>query len=255
MIVERVERRILGAIEFVDAWTGARVRDALTLDAPRLRLTRNASSLYVIRDADGLAAYTEAFDKPPVVAADGYALVVSDPQRRYLARSVRVMLPRKDAAATDPDSFLNALRIPLYPSMARNAEPAWPKLRAFVFVTDGAKRVGVANALLRLTPAPAGLAPAIALTDANGEAFLAVPGAPPVLSGTPPTRLFDAALLVALDAQFARRGDAKPPLPVPDPDRILERVAASDGSVQQLTPAVPQLSAGLTQRVELEVTL
>ena len=254
MIAERVERRVLGAIEFVDAWTGARVLGPLALDAPRLRLTRNASSLYVIRDAEGLSGYTEAFEKPPAVAAGDYSLRVSDPQRRYVARTVRITLPRADAPLADPASFLQPLSVELYPSMARNAEPAWPVLRAFIFVTDAGQRVGVANALLRLTPAPDGLAPTLALTDANGEGFLAVPGAPPIFSGTPPTHLFAATLLVALDAQFARRGDAAF-LPVPDPDRILDRIAASDVSVQQLTLPVAQLAAGATQRVELEVTL
>lgn len=267
MIIERIEQRVLGAIEFIDALTGVRVREALKVKAPSLRLSVNASSLYVIRDAAKLTAHTAAFAAPPATPAfeaEAYPLQISDPQRRYLARAAQVKLPRKDLPASDPGSLLRPVQVAVYPSMARPVDPAWASARVFVYVTESGNRIGVANALLKLTPGLDSAEARYALTDRNGEALLAVAGVQPVLpSGGADdddphvvyTRNFSAALLVALDADVARRGDATPPLPLPDPDLIQSRLAANNPAVSKLSPPAVQLSAGVTQRVEVEVTL
>lgn len=261
MIAERVERRVLGAIEFADALSGLRVREPLVVKAPAMRLVFNASSLYVIREADGLAAHTEAFREPPATPAfqsQSFALQVSDPAGRYQARTAQVRLPRRDAPAADEGSLLRPVRIALYPSMARPVDPVWATLRVLVRVSG--TRVGVANALLRLTPALAGAEASHAVTDGNGEAVLAVAGVQPVIpvgSGTGPnpvfTRNFSAALVVALDPDVVRRGDGAPPLPVPDPDLMLSRFGLAE--VRKVNPPAVQMSAGISQRVEVEVTL
>jgi hypothetical protein len=51
-----------------------------------------------------------------------------------------------------------------------------------------------------------------------------------------------------------RRGDVAP-LPLPNPDLIEERLAANNLSVRKVNPPAFEMSAGITQRVEVEVTL
>jgi hypothetical protein len=267
MMLERMEQRVLGAIEFLDAISGTRVRDPLTVDAPDLTLTRNASALLVICDAKGLAAHTEAFDKPPATPAveslPPFDITVVDPQRRYLPRTAQVKLPRKDAPVADPLSVLKPIAIRLYPTSVRAVDPLWAALRVFVFVTVDSHRIGVANALVRLTPSLAGATALFAVTDARGEALLGVTGVPPVMpasgstDGAPNavyTRNFSAALLVAVDDAVTRRGDSVL-LPVPNPDDMQTRLAAANAAVHKFNPPAQQLSAGLVQRVEVEVTL
>jgi len=266
MMLERVEQRALGAIEFVDALSGARVRDPLAIDAPALRLSVNASALYVIRSASGLESYIEAFERlPATVPADlpDYDLTVRDPQRRYLARTATVVLPRADAPATNPQSVLNPIAVTLYPTAARAVDPLWAALRVFVFVIDAGARIGVANALVRLTPSLAGAAAQFAVTDARGEALLAVTAAPPVMpaaggsDGDPDvvyTRTFSAGLLVATDKAVTRRGDVLA-MPIPNPDDMQARLAGSNPAVHVFNRPALQLSAGAAQRVEVEVTL
>lgn len=267
MMFERLERRALGAIEFVDAISGARIRDPLAVEAPDLTLAYNASALLVIRDAKGLAEYTEAFLEPPstpaVESLPPFDLSVRDPRRRYLARTAQIKLPRKDAPVSDPLSLLKPIAIRLYPTSARAVDPLWAALRVFVFVTVGNARIGVANALVRLTPALAGATALFAMTDARGEALLGVTAVPPVMAasgstdGAPNavyTRNFSAALLVAVDNAVTRRGDTVL-LPVPNPEDMQARLAANNAAVHTFNPPVQQMSAGGVQRVEVEVTL
>jgi hypothetical protein len=266
VISERVERRALGAIEFVDALTGARVRHALKVEADALRLRLSPSWLYVIRGADGLSAHTEAFDEPPGTPEFQklkFPLKVSDPQRRYLARGAVVKLPRKNQPVSDPESLLRPVQIQVYPSMARPIEASWASARVFVYTTVSGKRIAVANALLKLTPSLPDAAPVRALTDSNGEALLAVIGVPPVLpsggaaDGDPDvvyTRTFSAALVLVLDEDVVRQSDGDPP-PLPNPDLIEERLAAANPAVREVNPPALEMSAGIAQRVDVEVTL
>lgn len=266
MMLERVEQRVLGAIEFVDAISGTRVREPLAIDAPTLRLSPNASALYVIRSATKLESFTDAFEAQPTTVPSGlpsYDLSVRDPQRRYLARRATVALPRAATPVTDPASVLRPIVIKLHPSAARVVDPVWAALRVFVHVMDAGKKIGVANALVRLTPSLAGATALFALTDARGEALLAVTGVPPVMpsgssSDSDPnvvyTRSFSGALLVTVDDAVTRRGDDTA-LPIPNPDDMQARLAANNAAVHKFNPPAQTLSAGGTQRVEVEVTL
>jgi hypothetical protein len=262
-MLEPIDHRCLGAIEFVDAITGVRIRDPLKLRSERLDLRANGSALYVIRWAQGLEGHLDAFEKMPAEpafeGAGGFELEVADTQQRYLARRARIRLPRKDAPLSDADSVLNPVKVALYPSGARPVEASWAVLRASVCVVDGDRRVGLANAWLTLTPGLAGVAPATALTDAHGDALLAVTGVAPVRpaqdgSGAL-TRSFPATLRVVLHEDMVHRADAKTPRPVADPDQIEQDVVQRPAAVQVLNPPVAALAPGGFQRVKVEVAL
>lgn len=262
-MLERLDHRCLGAIEFVDAITGARIRDPLQVRSARLDLRANASALYVIHGAQGLEEHLEAFEAMPTApafeAAGEFELEVVDRRQRYLARRARIKLPRKQAPLDDAASVLNPLRVTLYPSGARPVEASWAVLRASVCVVDGERRIGVANAWLTLTSALAGVAPATALTDARGDALLAVPGVAPVrptqdVNGAL-TRSFPATLRVLLHEDVVQRADVASPLPVADPDQIERDLLQRPAAVQVLNPPVPDLAPGGFQRVKVEVAL
>jgi hypothetical protein len=264
MLLERIEQRCLGAIEFVDALSGVRVREPLRLECADLRLHANGSALYVIRGAAGLASHTEAFaeppDEPPFEDREHH-LTVTDPQQRYLPRRVAIKLPRRNAPQSDPDSVLRPIAVALYPGGARAVDPLWALVRASVFVLADGVRVGIANAWLTLQPALAGAGPVHALTDGHGEALLAVAGVAPVRPATGSdedpdvvfTRDFGATLRVILHRDAVHRADARTPRPIADPDRIEADITLGPPTVRTLNPPLGPLSAGAMRRVEVEV--
>jgi len=70
--VERQERRVLGAVEFVDATTGARITSPLVVAFAFVstgvalpRPVRNPSGLWVMRAGGVLADHGDAFLAPP----------------------------------------------------------------------------------------------------------------------------------------------------------------------------------------------
>lgn len=265
MIIERVEQRCLGAVEFVDAITGARVRQPLACAAEGLQLRANGSGLFVITGATGLQDHTEAFAAAPALPAAfslPFTLQVSDRERRYLPRSVQVRLPRRATPLPDAESVLAPQQVPLYPSGARPVDGLWAVLRASVFSVVQGQRVGIANAWMTLTPTLPGVPATRALTDAQGEALLAVTGVPPIRpasgeDGDPDvvySREFNATLRVVLHRDMAWRADAGTPMPLADPDRIETDLPLGAPTVQILNPPVGPLSAGATQRVDVEVT-
>jgi hypothetical protein len=263
MAPEHIDHRYLGAIEFVDAITGARIRDPLKLRSDRLDLRANRLALYVIHWAQGLEDHLDAFEAMPKIpvfeGAGEFELEVADTQQRYLARRARIKLPRKEAPPGDAASVLRPLKVPLYPSGARPVERSWAVLRASVCVVEGDRRVGVANAWLTLTTSLSGVAPATALTDAHGEALLAVTGVAPVrpaqdVNGAL-TRSFPVTLRVVLHEDMVHRADAKTRRPMADPDRIEEDLVARPAAVKVLTPPVAALAPGEFQRVMVEVAL
>jgi hypothetical protein len=260
-VLERIDYRCLGAVEFVDAITGARVRDRLRLRSQHMQLRANGSALYVIRRAEGLDDHLDSFEAMPAVpafeGAGEFELEVADPQGRYLARRARIALPRKDAAPVDPASVLNPVKVLLYPGGARPVEAAWAVLRASVRLIAGDRRIGLANAWLTLTPALAGVPPRSALTDAQGEALLAVPGVAPIRPAPDNngalTRSFAASLRVVLHEDVIHRADAAAPAPVADPDQIETDIVERPSAVQILNPPVASLAPGELQRVMVEV--
>lgn len=258
-MIEDVERRVLGALEFVSAATGARVAGPLTIEADGLTTRRNASGLVVLWSARGLEAHDEAFSEPPgtpAVASVGFDLDIADPSHRYLPRRARIELPRKAAGESDPDSVLVPIRIPLMPAPATPVAGAATVLRVRVAaLSTPPPRKGIANAYLRATLALDPPRVVTAMTDARGEGVLLVTGVDPVVATPGPEPLgtkFAASVEVVLDTAAARLEDSDA-IPRADPEAIERRRAAADPAVTVL-PAVPvELTSGGTQAHTFEV--
>jgi hypothetical protein len=174
MITLLMERRVLGAVEFVDATTGATVRRPLRVESPA-RTWWQRSGLLVIADAPGLHAHTTAFARPPEeppVGSVAVRLQVSDPSREYQPTTVSVALPRSPA----PDAANSVLRpqtLRLWRTGAAPASPNWTVYRATLLL-QGAE-TPVAGALVQLVAAGHTQQ---ALSDATGQVTLALVGQP-----------------------------------------------------------------------------
>lgn len=179
--LERVERRVLGAMCCVDATTGAPLSHPLRIAAPAgARIQRNRSGLFVIHDWAPLAHHTSAFLNAPAEPAAGEAppltVTVSDPSGQYLQRLVRVDLPRDAASANAglPGSLFRSLMVPMYPSAASRVGPNWAALSLSLRDAVGGDALG--GVLLRVLNGSQVLARG--LSDWRGEALVPVAGIP-----------------------------------------------------------------------------
>lgn len=177
--IERVERRVLGALRCVDATTRAGIDAPLQVTVENARIQRNRSGLYVIASATALAAHEASFAQPPALPALGTVKLdatIADPSGRYLPRRATLALPRDPlpAHAGNADALFRPIEVALYPSNVAPLGENWAVL--YVSASEAASRDALGGALLILTSG--GNTLARGLTDWRGEALLPVPGVP-----------------------------------------------------------------------------
>jgi len=258
-MIENVDRRVFGAIEFVDDVTDARVLAPLRVDAPGVGLMRNGSGLYVIRTLAGHDDYTRAFDDAPAnpPRAD-VAMTVRDPARRYLPRGFTLALPRllrTPALPVVADDATTPVQVRLSPAASLTLRGTWAALRLRVVVEGSSPEEGLANVLVEATPSVLGLHVQRTMTDTDGEALVVIAGVPPLLPDAGPaglTREFKTTLRLVLDTEVVRPGTA-PTIPIADPQRVLDRLAAvapadPDPAVTTMDLGQLLLSAGTSRR-------
>jgi hypothetical protein len=180
VILEHVDRRVLGAVRFVDAATRVPVPEPLLVTAPGVRFIRNRSGWYVIAAAPGLERHVDAFHAPPAVPpleSIALTLTVRDPGGRYLPRVHTLRLPRDpDPASPAATSLFRPVDVTLFPAPATRPPVGWAVVRASVVAAvTGAP---VAGALIRVVRTSEGRHLASGLTDERGEAIVSVPGIP-----------------------------------------------------------------------------
>lgn len=176
-----LDRRVLGALELIDAATGVRLSAPMRIAGAALGCVQNRSGLHVIdrlrprtEDEAALARHLDAFDEAPATpAADGlpFILTVTDPAGRYLPRRVTVRLPR-GAALNTP------VAVTMYPAPAAPVGQNWTGIRATLERRSGGKRVALAGARLRLLRDSDGEVLGTGFADARGEALVPVVGLP-----------------------------------------------------------------------------
>ena len=92
--IERLDRRVLGAVRLIDEVIRRPIARPLTVAADGSRFLRNREGLYVIREAPGLAAHLTEFDHPPAAPPAGAASIerlrIEDPLGQYLPRLARI---------------------------------------------------------------------------------------------------------------------------------------------------------------------
>ncbi len=182
---ERLERRVLGALRFVDAASNLPISRPLTIEGEGFRLVRNRSGLYVIDQVDALANFYDAFDPLPAtpIGSEGIDFAVRDPANQYVPRLVSVDLPRDpDPENKDsPDSLFQAVDIPMYPSTIAALGGNWSVFwLAITQPPAPPATVGepVPGALVRVVRQQDSAVLARAVSDERGECLVAMPGIP-----------------------------------------------------------------------------
>jgi hypothetical protein len=180
-VIEADVRRVWTALRFVDGMTGRAIERALKVTLPGAQTLMNRAGLVVITQVDepkvsrkDFAAVEAAFD--PIPASPALTLVgtVSDPERAFLPRSFSVDLPRPSGA----DQFTPV-------SIALDPTPATPVLGTWAVLRISVRNAGkpAAQAALRVRRASGGAVIGRGLTDARGEALVAVVGVAQVTPG------------------------------------------------------------------------
>jgi len=194
---------------------------------------RNRSGLYVIAQADDLAAHETAFEEPPAVPpleSVTLQVTVTDPAGLYLPRRARLRLPRDPArtAGGQPGALLRAMELPLFPATVAPVGANWAVLHASVRESASGDALGGALLLARAN----GQVLARALTDWRGEALLGVAGVPVTTWSDDPDAVvvtelaaqlewvFDPAAGTRVPAADVRAGRMPAVLPLVDPDAL-----------------------------------
>ena len=181
MTAELRDTRVLGALRFTDAVTALPIDAPLVVTAPGVRWIRNRRAAWIIASAPGLEAHEIAFDTPPNSPDIGDLRIdftVNDPSGRWLSRTGSIALPRDpDAEHGDqPTSLFAIADVPLFPTPAAPTQRGWAIVRASVTGTvPGTK---LAGALVRVVRESDGIRIGAGMSDARGEALIAVEGIP-----------------------------------------------------------------------------
>jgi hypothetical protein len=241
-----IERRVLGAVRFIDATTGLRVASPLVVRAEGVRFVRNRSARYVIFSAPGLDAYAEAFLEPPAQPGQGSVaveLAVSDPSGSYLPRrrTIRLPLDPDPARAGLPGSLFDVPDIPLYPSPTAPTAPGWATIRATVTAAGTSNRLS--GALIRVVRTSDAARLAAGLSDQRGEALVAVPGIPITTWDGGVGPVLGTELEVTLQTIFDDRATGE----IPDPDALeAERATLKSSSTSERLASGRVLVTALT---------
>ena len=180
MLIERVEQRVLGALQLVDRVTRTPVIRAMKITAETTTLVRNRRGYYVITQADGLGAHSEAFTSAPAtpaLEANEYHFTIEDRQKRYLPRLLVLHLPR------DPDpnhhsndnSLFRPQNVVMYPASTAPLSYNWSTVRVTV---DQVGSSPVRGALIQIIDPTEDTLLASGISDERGEALVIVPGVP-----------------------------------------------------------------------------
>jgi hypothetical protein len=242
-ILERVDRRVLGAVRFVDVTTGLPVDVPLDVRTgevtvrPTLRgyhvtggerIGATARGYHVVERAPELEddeddeenkeekdVFAVPPDEPPVAVR---LTVVDDRVRRYLPRRCTVKLPRAVNRQAS-NSVFRAVEVPLFPSPAARTWPGWAVIRASL-VQDKQGDPPVPRALVLVRRASDNAPLGRGLSNERGQALVGIAGIPVTMwgDGTGPV------LATRIDAALDVAADASAPTP-PDPDELEARLA------------------------------
>ncbi|MEM7021582.1 MAG: hypothetical protein AAF637_03220 [Pseudomonadota bacterium] len=252
-MLDRLDRRALGAIRLVDATTGRALQRPLSVSADGVRFLINRAQLYVISSAPGLENHVERFERPPDAPPAGSAAIevtVDDPLGEYLPRRATVPLPRSATPANDEPDLFDPEAVAVHPSPNAALRQNWSGVRLSLTLAD---QRPVPGALINLRRDGADQPVASGLSDERGEALVILPGLPISQSaGVPgpvdPDPNADDGEVTTAETPVTLEIVVDPDLPWPvDPARLMAnrslwRRAVQDGTIDLATGRVVHLN-------------
>ena len=237
---ERLDQRILGAVQFVDVVTKLPVSTPLRVSGARVQ--RNTSGLYVIvapqpntPAATAFKTYVETFPEPPNVANTGLTLSVEDFSGQYLAREFTFPAPLQDDNENQPNYLFKPVAVNLFPSPAAPVQMNWAAVRVHVHRTNST--TPIAGALVRVTRDGQNTPVGVGLSDARGEALVAIAGLPLVEAAEDDGPVLTSEYAASVEARV------NPAATIPNPDTM----AANNG--------LPSATANVTISPKREVAV
>jgi len=214
--MESVDRRVLGGFVFVDAITGSSIPRPLPVSSAQLTLKANRSGVYAIFNGPGFSPLTnELIPSGTWPAPQNFAISVSDPSLTYLARRAQIQAPQSLTGVFTPQ------QVKLYPGPGSTPEANWAVVRASVTSSAGA---GLPWAIVQVL-LTANTVAATGMTDARGEALLAVMGMGIQVSSKATDPVTDSTTPVTVQAWFDPSVLAQPAGWIPNPDDILSNLS------------------------------
>lgn len=232
MIVEMVDRRVLGALRCVDAVSKAQVLEPLLVESDQLRLRRNASQLWVVFDGPGMHDVTTQFELTSQWPnPSDFQVSIRSISGRYLPRRASVRMPRTLDTVADPnappppspDSIKVPLDITLYPAPTASTFPNWALVRAWV--TKNNSPEGLPWAVLRLTRNSDKSLITTGVANEKGDALLAIPGLGISASQNGGGAVTEPTIDATLTAYWDPGNQSQPASWMADPDVILNDLA------------------------------
>jgi hypothetical protein len=250
---ENVDRRVLSAFRLVDSITSGTITAPMTVRCAPLTLRQNRSGIWVVFNGPGFASLTNSFLPPdPGPTAVSFALSIQDPSGQYLPRLAAIRVPAPLTPASDPASIFNPQPITLYASAGAALGVNWAVIRASVTRAAATPPQGLENAILRVTRTSDNSPLAVAMTDARGEALLAVPGLGVRAGSSAGGPVLEATTAVSVEAFFDSNSLNQPSGSLPDPDQLLANLG---GASVKTAAQTAQLGAGLTISLSFSISV
>jgi hypothetical protein len=249
-MIENIDRRVLGAFQWIDAISRKPVLNALPVLSKSLKLRAKPGGLYVVFDAPGMTELTTQFDvTSPWPAPATFEVQVDDASRQYLPRRAQVAFPRALTPLSDPNSVLAPQRIALYPAPAAPTAPNWAVLR--ISVRDAAKK-SLPWAATRILRTSDNTVLATGMTDRRGEGLLAIPGLGVRANANGGGAVMESSVAVMVQAIFDPSVLNQNANWVPDPDLLLQ---APDNPAFRRASVAAQVAGGAVLPITISIAL
>jgi hypothetical protein len=182
---ELIERRVLGAIDFVDAIAGAPVREPVLARAEGAKLVRGRGGRLIIWEANGLESHAASFLNAPAdppLQSVPLQISITEAGREFLPRRATIRLPRdtNPENANSAASIFQPIRITLFASPAAAIAPSAAII--YASVKEAGSGQPLPGALVRVLRASDSSVLARGMTEwrgrVAGEALVPVPGIP-----------------------------------------------------------------------------
>lgn len=212
MIIEQLDRRVLGAVRMIDNVTGLPISSPVKLMPlgfsddevgsnlnghlanDLVQFVRNRNGDYVIFSAKNLEFHTNIFEAPPnepEIGSLSFTIQVQEPGGNYLSRQFSLRLPRNPSLEPtngELDLPINSLfrpaEVTLYRSPNAEISPNWSILRGTIIERENGDHFRLPWALVRVSREETPKINILSMADWRGEVLVSVPGVPVTISNT-----------------------------------------------------------------------